>query len=93
MHFSIEINEKARNPDVLQNELDELMTLSISKTDSKMDQQKEDFLFNILQSEGADKAITNLSEYLLMTETLSGNIKVSLLNSIVKKYIEFLVLV
>lgn len=93
MKQSIEINEKARNPDVLQNELDELMTLSISKTDSKMDQQKEDFLFNILQSEGADKAITNLSEYLLMTETLSGNIKVSLLNSIVKKYIEFLVLV
>lgn len=37
-------------------------------------------MFDLLQTENIGKAVTNLSEYLLMTEAMSGKIRVSHLN-------------
>ena len=45
--------------------------------DVLLTEEEEDELFNLLQSPTVGKSVTNLSEYLLMTEAMSGRIKVS----------------
>ena len=40
-------------------------------------EEEENEFFSLLQSENVGKAITNLAEHLLMTEAMSGRIRVS----------------
>ena len=42
-----------------------------------MTEEEENEFFSLLQSENVGKAITNLAEHLLMTEAMSGRIRVS----------------
>ena len=43
-----------------------------------LDEDEEQELFALLQSDSVGKAVTNLAEYLLMTQAMKGEIKVSL---------------
>ena len=62
--------------------LNRLLNLDLETGDTPEDEQilseeEEEELFNLLQSPTVGKSVTNLSEYLLMTEAMSGRIKVS----------------
>lgn len=56
--------------------LDELFNLELEGKEQLTDESTEEF-FSLLQGEGSGKAICNLSEYLLMTQALKGEIRVS----------------
>ena len=43
-----------------------------------LDEEDEAELFAVLQGDGVGKAVTNLAEYLLFTQAMKGEIKVSL---------------
>ena len=43
-----------------------------------LDEDDEAELFAVLQGDGVGKAVTNLAEYLLLTQAMKGEIKVSL---------------
>jgi hypothetical protein len=73
---SIEITEKAANPDFDLVKLNELLDLELEGKES-LTEEEESELFNVLQGEGSGKAITNLSEYILMTQAMKGEIRVS----------------
>jgi len=86
---SIELNEKIENPNVSLKDLEQLLDLDLDKN-SKIDSNQEEHLFSLLQGIGADKSIANLSEYLLMTRALKGEIKVS---SFILTSLDFFILV
>lgn len=73
---SIEINEKHRNPAVDVAQLEALLSIEIDDKNILSDDEEKNFL-NLLQGFGSGKAITNLAEYLLMTQAMKGEIKVS----------------
>jgi hypothetical protein len=76
---SIEITERANNPSYDSIRLNELLDLELEGRES-LTEPEEVTMFNVLQGAGSGKAITNLSEYLLMTQAMKGEIKVSVLS-------------
>lgn len=74
---SIEINEKLENPDCDMDELKRLLDLNLEETGA-VSESEEAELFEILQGKGADKSVTNLSEYFLITHGVQGESKVSI---------------
>ena len=48
-----------------------------TSTATNLSEEEEDEFFNLLKSPSVGKSVTNLSEYLLMTEAMTGRIKVS----------------
>lgn len=72
---SIEINEKAQNPAINLTQLQRLMDLDLNDENSKLSTNEEEDMFALLEAQGQGKAITNLSEYLLMTQAMKGEVK------------------
>ena len=78
MRQSIELQEKEGNSNLDLSLFDQLVNLDLEAegVDTLTEEEENDF-FALLQSENVGKAITNLAEHLLMTEAMSGRIKVS----------------
>ena len=76
---SIELAEKSGNPQLNYTLLEKLMKLDLEEEGvDTLDEDEEQELFALLQSDSVGKAVTNLAEYLLMTQAMKGEIKVSL---------------
>lgn len=71
---SIELTETALNTGVDRKLLEELLTLDLVQEDDKaprsLTEEEENEFFALLQAPGQGKAITNMAEYLLMTECM-----------------------
>ena len=74
---SIELGEKAGNADTNYALLEKLMKLDLEEEGAdNLEEEDEAELFAVLQSDGVGKAVTNLAEYLLLTQAMKGEIKV-----------------
>ena len=74
---SIELTEKFLNPALDYVKLQDLLSVDFCKNKNSMTELQENAHFDVLQGNGAGKAITNLSEYLMMTLGRKGETKVS----------------
>lgn len=72
---SIEVNERATSPGTSLQKLEQLLALELDGEPLTEDQEQE--YFELLQGHGSGKAITNLAEYLLMTQAMKGEVRVS----------------
>lgn len=75
---SIELSEKSSNKALNLTLFDELLALDLEEEgiENLTSEQEADY-FSLLQGENVGKAVTNLAEYLLMTQAMKGEIKVS----------------
>ena len=73
---SIELREKNDTTSTDHTVLEALMNLKLEKGE-KLSSEKEEGFLNILESPNVGKTITNLSEYLLLTQGMKGDIDVS----------------
>lgn len=73
---SIELGEKVSNANVDATKLDELINLDLERDDAlKLSDSEENAFLEVLQGDAVGKAVTNLAEYLLMTQAMKGDIK------------------
>ena len=75
---AIEINEREKNPQASTAKLEALLSLELDDKVTLTPDQEQEYL-DLLQGYGSGKAITNLSEYLLMTQAMKGEIRVRIL--------------
>lgn len=78
---SIDLLETKQAQVLNQSDLTSLLELDLDDENVHISQELQEHLYTILSSPNLGKAITNLSEYLLMTQAMKGQIKVSLANS------------
>ena len=75
---SIELGEKAHNKDFDLMLFEELMNLDLNDEGAEpLSPEKESELFELLESPELGKAITNLAEYLLLTQAMKGDINMA----------------
>ena len=75
---SMELLEKNGNEDLNLTRFEELLRLDleVDGVENLTEEEEADF-FALLQSENVGKCVTNMAEYLLMTQAMKGAIKVS----------------
>lgn len=75
---SIELGEKGSGSRIDQHDLRELMDLDLEEEGAdKLDADDEERYFSMLSGDNIGKALTNKAEYLLMTQAMKGETKVS----------------
>ena len=75
---SIELSEKTSNVGLDLTKFDELLKLDLEVDGiENLTEDEENEYFALLNGDNVGKAITNMAEYLLMTQAMKGEIKVS----------------
>lgn len=76
---SIELTEKSSTLAADPQKLRDLLAVDFKVDEKLLTEEEEQQYFGLLQGFGSGKAITNLCEYLLMTQAMKGEIRVSVL--------------